>query len=138
MTTGVQGTWPRQDPRQVTNTLKMIVNWNDNVSGYNRPFANYLPLGAFITNVMIEVVTTFNGTTPTLTVGSSGGGYNNVIAAADVNLGAAGVYAANRALGRSVAAAADTLLYATYSNAGGGPTQGQAVIVIEYEGGWTS
>jgi hypothetical protein len=81
-------------------------------------------------------VTTFNGTTPSLVVGTVGAAYNNIIAAGDVNLAAAGVYDATRALGRLLANAADVLPFALYNNAGGGPSQGQAVIVIEYEGGW--
>ena len=32
MTTGVIGTNARQDPRQVVNTLKKTVNWNDNAA----------------------------------------------------------------------------------------------------------
>ncbi len=136
MPTGTAGTAARQDPRQVINTLKKTVNWNDNASGVAAAFANYLPRGAYITRVLIEVVTTFNGTTPSLVVGTVGAAYNNMIAAADVNLAAAGVYDATRSLGRSLANAADVLPYALYSNAGGAPSQGQAVIVIEYEGGW--
>lgn len=136
MTTGVAGVASRQDPRQVVNTLKRTINWNDNASGINSPLANYLPKGAFISRVLVEVVTTFDGTTPSITVGSAGGGYTDVVAAGDVNEGVAGVYDVPRALGRSLAAAADILLYATYSNGGGGPTKGQAVVLIEYEGGW--
>lgn len=135
MATGTLGTNARQDPRQVVNTLKKTVNWNDNASAVAAAFANYLPRGAFLTRVYMEVVTTFNGTTPSLVVGTVGAAYNNIIAAADVNLAAAGIYDITRALGRSLASAADVLPFALYT-AGGSPSQGQAVIVIEYEGGW--
>ena len=135
MATGTLGTNARQDPRQVVNTLKKTVNWNDNASAVAAAFANYLPRGAFILRVSIEVVTTFNGTTPSLVVGTVGAAYNNIIAATDVNLAAAGFYDVTRALGRSLTAAADVLPYALYT-ASGSPTQGQAVIVITYEGGW--
>lgn len=135
MATGTLGTNARQDPRQVVNTLKKTVNWNDNASAVAAAFANYLPKGAFITRVLMEVVTTFNGTSPTLVVGTVGTAYNNMIAAGDVNLAAAGIYDATRALGRSLASAADVLPFALYT-ATGSPSQGQAVIVIEYEGGW--
>ena len=66
MATGVLGTAARQDPRQVSNTMKKTVNWNDAATGVGVPFANYLPQGAFILGVWIEVPVAFNGTTPTL------------------------------------------------------------------------
>lgn len=135
MATGTLGTNARQDPRQVVNTLKKTVNWNDNASAVAAAFANYLPRGAFISRVLMEVVTTFNGTSPSLVVGTVGAAYNNIIATGDVNLAAVGIYDATRALGRSLANAADVLPFALYT-ATGSPTQGQAVIVIEYEGGW--
>lgn len=138
MTTGTLGTNARQDPRQVANTLKKTVNWNDAASGVAVPFDNPLPRGAFITRVLVEVVTTFNGTTPSIVAGTVGAAYNNIVAAADVNEGVAGVYEALRGLGRSLTAAADVLPYVIYSNGGGGPSQGQAIIVIEYEGGWST
>lgn len=136
MPTGTLGTNARQDPRQVVNTLKKTVNWNDNASAVAAAFANYLPRGAFITRVLVEVVTTFNGTSPTLVVGTVGAAYNNIVAAADgLNLAAAGIYDVTRGLGRSLASAADVLPYALFTVTGA-PTQGQAVIVIEFEGGW--
>lgn len=136
MATGTLGTNARQDPRQVENTLKKTVNWNDNASAVAAAFANYLPKGAFITRALMEVVVPFNGTTPTLVIGTVGAAYNNIFATGDVNLAAAGIYDATRSLGRSLAAAADVLPFALYTNAGGSPSQGQAVIVITYEGGW--
>lgn len=138
MTTGVPGTNARQDPRQVSNTLKKVVNWNDAASGVAVPFDNPLPRGAFITDVKIEVVTAFNGTTPSVVAGTVGAGYNNIVAAGDVNEALAGVYEATRGLGRALTAAADVLPYVIYSNGGGGPSAGQLIIVITYEGGWAS
>ena len=138
MTTGTLGTNARQDPRQVVNTLKKTINWNDAASGTALPFDNYLPKGAFITRVLVEVVTAFNGTTPSVVVGTNSATYNNMVAAGDVNEVATGVYDATRALGRALAASADVLPYVIYSNGGGSPSTGQAVIVIQYEGGWTT
>jgi hypothetical protein len=138
MTTGVLGVAARQDPRQVTNTLKKTINWNDAATGVAVPFANYLPQGAFLTGVWVEVVTLFNGTTPTVTVGTNPTTYNNIVAAGDVTWTAAAT-AINilRGLGRSLTAAGDVLPQATW-NATGAPTQGQAIVVIEFEGGWQS
>ena len=139
MPTGTVGTNARQDPRQVTNTLKKIVNYNDVGIGAGVAFANYLPQGAFLTAVLCEIVTAFNaGTTNPLTVGTNSPTFNNIIAAADNTPGTPGVYAATRALGRSIANAGDVLPVAMYVPTGTAPTTGQAVIVIEYEGGWQS
>lgn len=139
MTTGVAGTNARQDPRQVVNTLKKTVNYNDTGISSGLAFDNYLPQNAFIENVLVEVVTVFNaGTTNVLTVGTVGPSYNNIVAAGDVNEAAAGVYQAARAFGRSLTASADVLPYAMYTQTGTAATTGQAIIVIFYEGGWTT
>jgi hypothetical protein len=137
MATGVLGTAARQDPRQVSNTMKKTVNWSDAATGVGVPFANYLPQGAYILLCSVEVVTIFNGTTPTLTAGTNSPSYNNIVAAADVTWTATGVTAVVRPLGRSLTAAGDVLPFATW-NATGSPSAGQAIIVLEFEGGWSS
>ena len=140
MTTGTLGTNARQDPRQVANTLKKLVNFNDVGIAAGVAFDNPLPQGAFILRVLVEVVTAFNAvTTNVLTVGTiNTPPYNNIVAAADVNEAATGVYDITRALGRSLAAAGDVLPVAQYTQTGTAATTGQAWIVIEYEGGWAS
>ena len=138
MATNVLGTAARQDPRQVSNTLKKTINWNDAASGVAVPMANYLPQGAYIMLCSVEVVTIFNGTTPTVTVGTNAGSWNNIVAAGDVTWTAAAVaIPITRALGRSLTAAADVLPQVTW-NATGSPSAGQAIVVIEFEGGWQS
>ena len=139
MATGVLGTAARQDPRQVSNTMKKTVNWNDAATGVGVPFANYLPQGAFILGVWIEVPVAFNGTTPTLSVGTNSPTYNNIVAAGDATWTGTVIPAITqgRALGRSLTAAADVLPYAVW-NATGSPSAGQAIFVIEFEGGWSS
>jgi hypothetical protein len=139
MTTGVLGTNARQDPRQVVNTLKKTVNYNDPGIATGVAFDNYLPINAFILMVLVEIVTLFNaGTTNVLTVGTNGSSYNNIVAAADVNEGVAGVYEATRGYGRALTASADVLPYAMYTQSGTAATTGQAIIVISFEGGWTT
>jgi len=139
MTTGVLGTNARQDPRQVLNTLKKIVNFNDPGVATGIPFDNYLPQNAFIENVLVEIVTVFNATTTNvLTVGTVGSTYNNIVATGDVNEAAAGVYQATRAFGRSLTASGDVLPYVQYTQTGTAATTGQAIIVLFYEGGWSS
>lgn len=139
MTTGTLGTNARQDPRQVLNTLKKTVNFNDLGIAAGVAFDNYLPQNAFLENVLVEVVVVFNaGSTNVLTVGTVGTTYNNIVAAADVNEAATGVYQVTRGFGRSLTAAGDVLPYAQYTQTGTAGTTGQAIIVLFYEGGWTT
>lgn len=140
MTTGTYPGFPpaRRDPRQVTNTLRRTLNFNDSDAALASFFSS-LPQGAFILGVMVEVVTAFNaGTTNPLTVGGNATSYNNLVASGDVDLTTVGVTEVKRGLGRSVASAADTPVLATYVPTGTAATTGQAVIVIEFEGGWAS
>ncbi len=137
MPTGVLGTNARQDPRQVLNTLKKTVNFNDAGIAVGLAFDNYLPQNAFIENVLTEVVVAFNAaTTNVLTAGTNSPNYDNIVGAADVTEGTPGVYASTAGRGRSLTAAADVLVYARYTQTGTAATTGQAIIVLFYEGGW--
>jgi hypothetical protein len=144
MATNVLGTAARQDPRQVTNTLKMTVNFNDTGVGSGLKFSHLLPNGAVITDVLVEVVTAFNaGTTNTLTVGTNAATYNNIMSAADgIGNGSAAlgtqVVLPTRGFGRSITNAADIQPFVMYTQTGAAATTGQAIVVIEYEGGWSN
>lgn len=139
MTTGTAGVFERQDPRQVTNTLKRTTNFNDVGIATGGAFDNYLPQNAFITAVLVEIVTAFNAvTTNVFTVGTVGTAFNNLVAAGDVNPLVAGVYSATRGLGRSLTSAAAVLPTAKYTQSGTAATAGRAITVIEFEGGWTT
>jgi hypothetical protein len=133
----------RRDPRQVPNTLKRTINFNDaDIAAAS--FANSLPQGAVITDVIVEVVTAFNaGTTNTLTVGTVSAAYNNMVASADLpGNGSAsltvGATKVMRGVGRALTAAADITPFAKYAQTGAAATAGQAIITIVYEGGWAS
>jgi hypothetical protein len=129
----------RQDPRQVINDIKKTVNFNDAGVASGIAFDNSLPLGAFITRVLVEIVVVFNAvTTNVLTVGTNATTYNDIVAATDVNEGATGVTEVTRGYGRGIAAAADKTPFVKYTQTGTAATTGQAVIVIEYEGGWVT
>ena len=133
MTTDTTNVAPptRQDPRQVSNTIKRTINWND-ADVTLAAFANSLPLGAFITGIHVDVVTAFNGTS-TLKAGTTAS-YNTLIDTTDVDITATGCTAVNRGLGRSFAASADINPVAVVSI--GGATAGKLIIALTYDGGW--
>lgn len=129
----------RQDPRQVVNTLKKTVNYNDVGISSGLAFDNSIPLGAFILRVMVQIVVAFNAvTTNVLTIGTNSTTYNDLVAASDVDELTLGVYDVVRGLGVTIAALADKIPYAKYTQTGTAATAGQAVIVISYEGGWST
>jgi hypothetical protein len=140
MTTNTTPSFPasRRDPRQVPNTLKRTLNYNDSDIA-QAGFFNALPKGAVILQVIVEIITAFNaGTTNPITVGTNSATYNNIATTGDINAAAVGVNLPTRGLGQAIAAAADTPVYATYAPTGNAPTAGQAQITIVYEGGWAS
>lgn len=141
MTTNTTPTFPpaRRDPRQVPNTLKRVLNFNDPDVAL-ASFANSLPAGAVITKILVVVLTVFNaGTTNTLSVGQNGG-HNDMVATTDVNLAALGATEVARGLGLAavINAAADIAPSAVYTQSGTAATTGKALILIEFEGGWAS
>lgn len=129
----------RLDPRQVVNTLKKTVNYNDAGIGAGVLFDNSLPVGAFITQCLVEIVTAFNaGSTNVLTVGTNSASFNNIVASGDVDETSVAVTSVATGLGRSICASADKAVTAMYVQTGTAATTGKAVIVICYEGGWQS
>ena len=129
----------RQAPRQVLNTLRKTVNFNDAGIASGVAFDAALPAGAFITSVMVEIVTAFNaGTTNVLTAGFNSSSYNDLVAAGDVNEAAAGVTSVTRGWGRGLTAAADIVPYVKYTQTGGAATTGQAIVTITYDGGYST
>lgn len=128
----------RRDPRQVVNTLKRTISFND-ADAAAASFANSLPAGAFIVGVFVEIVTPFNAaTTNVLVVGTNATAYNNMVNAGDVNEAVAGVTRVDRGLGRGLTAAGDVAVFASYTQTGAAATAGQAIIVITYEAGGVS
>ena len=132
----------RVDPRQVLNTLKQTINFNDAGASSGILLSNSLPKGAVITDVIFEIITAFNAaTTNPITVGV-GALTSEVVNAAGVGTDAdptvVGVTKVGRAIGQKLANAADLPLYYSYIPTGGGQTTGQAQVTIVYEGGWAS
>lgn len=140
MATNTPGSSARQDPRQVSNTMRMKFDFTK--QGVFVPLGT-LPQGAWIIACQVSIDTIFNaGTTNPITVGSAvtpaglqSSGQNTP--------GSVGVYptpgGAGSLLGKSgipALATADTVVGITYTPTGGAPTTGQGEVMIEYEGGF--
>lgn len=125
----------RQDPRQVVNTLRKTFNFNDAGIATGVAFDNSIPEAAFILTLDVEIVVAFDGT-PTFTVGTNSTSYNDLASSADVTATVIGVYGATRGKGRSIAASAAKTPYAKL--AATSPTVGQAVVVMTFDGGWST
>ncbi len=145
MTTNIPGSTARQDPRNVSNTIRWRFNWNDpNIQVGVQ--IGVLPQNAFITLALMEIVTAFNsGTANSLTVGTVGAAYNNILTAANtistgspaaVGTGVAPIGAGVSQLGRSLTQAGDTPVFVKYAPTGTVPTTGIAEVLIEFEGGF--
>lgn len=141
MATGTAATVPapRQDPRQVVNTLRKTVNFNDTGISSGISFDNSIPQGAQITSVIVDIETAFNAvTTNVLTVGQNSTSYNDMVAAGDVDETVAGATSVPRGIGGSLARNGDITPFVKYTQTGTAATTGKAHITITYEGGWTS
>ena len=123
----------RRQPQQLVNTLKKTVVFGD--QNTSAAFDNSLPEGAFILGVKVEIVAAFDGT-PTLTIGTNSTTYNDIVAAGDVDELTIGVTEVGRAWGGALNVTAGKAVYAKL--AATSATVGKAVIVISYEGGWSS
>jgi hypothetical protein len=129
----------RRQGQQIVNIIKKTVNYSDAGISTGIAMAESLPVGAFITGAYVEVVTAFNASsTNVLTVGTNSTSYNDIVNAADVTEGTTGVYVATRGWGRALAATAEKPIYVKYTQTGTAASAGQAVIVITYEGGWST
>lgn len=134
MTTGVLGNAARAQSRQVVNTWRGVVNWNDTGIASGKAQGITIPLGAFISRVLVEVETAFNAvTTNVLTIGKTASG-TELVAGGDVDLTTVGVYDVTRGLGTLLARSAAADLYAKYAQTGAAATAGKANILVEYEG----
>lgn len=123
----------RANTTQQTSYFRKTVNFNDPLIANPRDAFGVLPMGSFIVAVIVEIVVVFNAvTTNVLTFGTTQANANEIVNAADLNEGATGVTAVVRGLGRSLTAAADTPLYAKYTQTGTAATTGQAIITIQF------
>lgn len=130
MATNTPGSVARQDPRNVSNTIRATMNFGDAgvLTGVN---LGTLPKGAFIVGTFVDVSVGFTAAT-TLQIGTDGP-VTNILAATAVTA-VAPLVAPTAKLGRIHAAAADSVV--TAKLAGSVPIVGTLDIVIEFEGGF--
>ena len=93
----------------------------------------WLPKGAIITSTSVYVATPFNAdTTNVLTVGTTAGG-SNIVAAADVDETTQAITNGIKPTGTALGPlAADTQVFATFTQTGAAATAGQAVVMVHY------
>lgn len=136
MTTNTAGSQARQDPRPVSNTMRISIAFNTAATGVFVPLG-VLPKGAWVIAAELSIDTAFNaGTTNTIDVGTQGTPTQFFSGAAGGSTGVSS--AAASTLGKAAAAAADTVVGMRYNFTGTAPTAGSAEALIEFEGGFAS
>lgn len=136
--------YPRDLNKQVVQTYRLTINWNDPNIGASQIFGA-LPANAYILSIDADVTTAFNaGTTNVLTLGVTKGTHNEIVASG-ITAGTIGVYHLTSAAGLGVAVTGNTAdqvgggsvpayvpLYANYTQTGTAGTAGSVTIVISY------
>lgn len=132
MTTNVAGSVARQDPRQVSNTIRVNipagVPAGSPLLSTNGLQIGVLPQGAYVLAIQSEVSTVFTGS-PTFGLGTDGPPTNMISAGVTNATTPLDAIAAKH--GRIYAAAADTPVFLKFSAAA---AAGVLDIVIEFEG----
>ena len=133
MTTGIAGSTARKNALQLTHYLRIKVNYNDAgiATGVGK---QWLPAGAIITGTDVYVATAFNAaTTNVVTVGTNATSYNNIVASADVDETTIALTKGIKPTGTALGPlAADTQVFAMYTQTGTAATAGTAYVVISY------
>lgn len=121
---------PRQDPRQVANTLKRTVTFATVGLSTGVAFQNSIPQEAQILSVVVDIEAAFDGG-GVINVGNDAE-YDNLVDDGDVNIAAIGATQVLRGIGGAAAKTADVTPYVKVT---GTLTTGIAHITILYEGG---
>lgn len=124
----------RQTQFQQQHYFRKLVNFNDTGIGTG-VYVGTLPAGAQIVSTNVNIITGFNaGTTNVLTWGMNGPTTNNnMCAAGDVDETATGLTLGIKPTGTAlVPLAADSDLYAMFTQTGTVATTGQAVLICHY------
>jgi hypothetical protein len=136
MTTNTPGTSARQDPRQVSNTMRGTIAFNSAATGVFVPLG-VIPKGAWVIAAHLSIDTAFNaGTTNTIDFGTQGAPTQFFAAQAGATPG--NFAAPASVMGKPPAAAADTVVGLRYNFTGTAPSAGSAEFMLEFEGGFPS
>lgn len=133
MATGTAGTTARQSAEQQVHYLRFTVNWNDTgvATGNGK---QTLPKGALLIGTDVNIVTAFNAaTTNVLSIGTEASTYTNIVTTAQAIAGTTGLKQNLAPTGLAlVPLAADSQVFALYTQTGTAATAGVAVIVVKY------
>lgn len=130
MPTNTLGTTARQLSTQQVHYIRATVNWNS--AGVATGFKiGTLPANAQVVDIVARVVTAFNAaTTNVLTVGTNATSFNNLVASGNVTNTAATSSRVTTGMGLIIAADSD--VFATFTQTGTAATAGQVVYSIAY------
>lgn len=133
MATGTAATTARQSAEQQVHYLRFTVNWNDTgiATGNGK---QWLPKGAVLIGTDVNIVTAFNAaTTNVLSVGIEASTYANIATSAQTISGTTGLKQNLAPTGTAlVPLAADSQVFALYTQTGTAATAGQAVVIVKY------
>lgn len=133
MPTNTAGSTARNDYSQDVQTLRFTVRYND--AGIATGNAKQvLPAGAIVLGSFVQVTTAFNAaTTNVLSIGTEASTYTNLVTTAQSVAGTTGLKANLAPTGAAlVPLAADSTVYALYTQSGTAATAGVANVVITY------
>lgn len=133
MATGTAATTARQSAEQQVHYLRFTVNWNDTgiATGNGK---QYLPKGAVLVGTDVNIVTAFNAaTTNVLSVGIEASTFANIATSAQTISQTTGLKQNLAPTGTAlVPLAADSQVFALYTQTGTAATAGQAVVIVKY------
>jgi hypothetical protein len=133
MATGTAATTARQSAEQQVHYLRFTVNWNDTgiATGNGK---QWLPKGAVLVGTDVNIVTAFNAaTTNVLSIGIEASTYANIATSAQTISGTTGLKQNLAPTGTAlVPLAADSQVFALYTQTGAVASAGQAVVIVKY------
>ncbi|MCK1277679.1 hypothetical protein IVB46_20930 [Bradyrhizobium sp. 61] len=133
MATGIVASTARQSAEQQVHYLRFTVNFNDAgiATGNGK---QWLPKGAVLIGTDVNIVTAFNAaTTNVLSVGIEASTYANIVTSAQTVSGTTGLKQNLAPTGTAlVPLAADSQVFALYTQTGTAASAGQAVIIVKY------
>lgn len=133
MPTNTAGSIARNDSMQDVHTIRFKVNYNDAATGV-AVAKQTIPAGSIIVGTDVQVTTAFNAaTTNVLSVGFEASTYANLATTAQTASGTPGLKQNLIPTGTAlVPLAADSTVYALYSQTGAAATTGVAYVIVKF------